>query len=131
MIRFLYGDSLADHSRLAQSMFRDRAKQFSERLGWEVSVDDAGEERDQYDALNPLYVIWQRPDGLHGGSMRFLPTTEPLHDPRAFPASLRRHSRSKPVYLGVHPLLPERECESNHSGTAHARRCCADGRSEA
>jgi len=75
MIRFLYGDSLADHSRLAQSMFRDRAKQFSERLGWEVSVDDAGEERDQYDALNPLYVIWQRPDGLHGGSMRFLPTT--------------------------------------------------------
>ena len=75
MISFLYGDSLAEHSRLAQSMFRDRAKQFSERLGWEVSVDDAGEERDQYDALNPLYVIWQRPDGLHGGSMRFQPTT--------------------------------------------------------
>lgn len=75
MIRFLYGDSLSQHSTLAASMFRDRAKQFSERLGWEVSVDAAGEERDQYDALNPLYVIWQRPDGLHGGSMRFLPTT--------------------------------------------------------
>ena len=75
MIRFLYADSLTTHSRLAASMFQDRAKQFSERLGWEVSVNAAGEERDQYDALNPLYVIWQRPDGLHGGSMRFLPTT--------------------------------------------------------
>ena len=29
---------------------------------------------DQYDALNPLYVIWQGEDGRHGGSMRFLPT---------------------------------------------------------
>jgi hypothetical protein len=72
-------------------------------------------------------VIWQRPDGLHGGSMRFLPTTGRCmtHE------HLQRYSRSKPVYLGVHPFLPERECESNHSGTAHARRCCADGRSEA
>lgn len=75
MIRFLYADSLSTQSRLAGAMFQDRAKQFSERLGWEVSVSADGEERDPYDALNPLYVIWQRPDGLHGGSMRFLPTT--------------------------------------------------------
>ncbi len=34
-----------------------------------------GEERDEYDDLNPLYVIWEMPDGRHGGSMRFLPTT--------------------------------------------------------
>ena len=27
--------------------------------------------------MNPLYVIWQRADGSHGGSMRFLPTTAP------------------------------------------------------
>ena len=25
--------------------------------------------------LNPLYVIWEIPDGSHGGSMRFLPTS--------------------------------------------------------
>jgi acyl homoserine lactone synthase len=131
MIRFLYGDSLADHSRLAQSMFRDRAKQFSERLGWEVSVDDAGEERDQYDALNPLYVIWQRPDGLHGGSMRFLPTTGRCMTHEHFLHLSGGTPCSKPVYLGVHPFLPERECESNNSGTAHACRYCADGRSEA
>jgi len=56
-------------------MFRDRADQFHHRLGWEVTVDDNGFERDSYDDLNPLYVIWEQPNGLHGGSMRFLPTT--------------------------------------------------------
>ena len=75
MIRYLYADQLADHPRLALSMFRDRAAQFHSRLNWEVTVHDDGTERDAYDALNPLYVIWQRPDGLHGGSLRFLPTT--------------------------------------------------------
>lgn len=75
MIRFLYGDMLHRHGRLAKGMFRDRAAQFSERLGWAVTVDAAGEERDAYDALNPLYVIWETGAGEHGGSMRFLPTT--------------------------------------------------------
>ncbi len=57
-------------------MFRDRAVQFADRMKWEVSVDENGWERDEYDALDPLYVIWVNPDGGHGGSMRFLPTTE-------------------------------------------------------
>ncbi len=75
MIRYLYGTDLSRHPRLARSMFRDRADQFHTRLGWAVSVDAAGEERDAYDALNPLYVIWERADGSHGGSMRLMPTT--------------------------------------------------------
>ncbi|MEX0366905.1 MAG: acyl-homoserine-lactone synthase, partial [Ruegeria sp.] len=33
---------------------------------------------DQYDDLNPLYVIWEEEDGSHGGSMRVLPTTGPV-----------------------------------------------------
>lgn len=74
MIRYLYGDQLAAWPRLADTMFLDRADQFKTRLGWEVSVDHNGHERDQYDALNPLYVIYQRPDGTHGGSMRLLPS---------------------------------------------------------
>ncbi len=78
MLRYIYGRDLHTHSRLAKSMFRDRADQFKTRLGWSVQVDAQGLERDTYDALNPLYVIWQRPDGLHGGSMRFLPTTGPV-----------------------------------------------------
>ncbi len=75
MLRYIYSDDLHIYPKLGSSMFRDRADQFRTRLGWEVDVDDQGEERDQYDALNPLYVIWEEPDGSHGGSMRFLPTT--------------------------------------------------------
>ena len=75
MLTFLYAQDLDARPLLRDSMFRDRAAQFQARLGWPVNVDDAGREQDQYDALNPLYVIWERPDGRHGGSARFLPTT--------------------------------------------------------
>ena len=75
MIHFVYWHSLTKMEKLAHGMFADRGKQFSDRLGWDVSVDDDGEERDQYDALNPLYVIVCDDFGRHQGSMRFLPTT--------------------------------------------------------
>lgn len=75
MIRYLYADELQNYPRLAATMFQDRATQFHDRQGWDVTVDENGQERDEYDDLNPLYVIWERPDGTHGGSMRFLPTT--------------------------------------------------------
>ena len=74
MLKFLYADELDDHYQLSTSMFQDRTQQFHNRLKWDVCVDHKGEERDEYDSLNPLYVIWERDDGLHGGSMRFLPT---------------------------------------------------------
>lgn len=75
MLRYLYADDLARFPTLAHSMFEDRKAQFHDRLAWDVTVHDDGTERDEYDALNPLYVIWEQPDGRHGGSMRFLPTT--------------------------------------------------------
>ncbi|WP_298837598.1 acyl-homoserine-lactone synthase [uncultured Roseobacter sp.] len=76
MLRYLYADQLKQYPLLTETMFRDRADQFKTRLGWEVDVDAEGHERDEYDDLNPLYVIWEKADGTHGGSMRFLPTTE-------------------------------------------------------
>lgn len=78
MLRYVYAHDLHNHADLARSMFRDRADQFKTRLGWDVQVNPHGEERDQYDDLDPLYVIWEMPDGSHGGSMRFLPTTGPV-----------------------------------------------------
>ncbi len=78
MLRYLYADELHKFPDLAKGMFRDRADQFKTRLGWDVKVNDKGEERDQYDDLNPLYVIWEEADGSHGGSMRILPTTGPV-----------------------------------------------------
>jgi len=78
MIQYLYADQLVQYPDLRTSMFRDRAAQFSTRLKWDVTLDADGLETDAYDALNPLYVIWKQPDGRHGGSMRFLPTTGPV-----------------------------------------------------
>lgn len=78
MLRYIYADDLHQFPKLRHTMFQDRADQFRTRLKWEVDVDNQGYERDQYDALNPLYVIWEQPDGSHGGSMRFLPTTGPV-----------------------------------------------------
>ena len=75
MIRFLYADELRAYPALRATMFRDRAEQFRRRLNWDVTVDEDGLEVDEYDALNPLYIIWETPQGLHGGSMRVLPTT--------------------------------------------------------
>ncbi|MEO0401082.1 MAG: acyl-homoserine-lactone synthase [Pseudomonadota bacterium] len=75
MLRYVYASELNDHPKLAHTMFLDRADQFKTRLGWDVTIDADGYERDEYDDLNPLYVIWEEPDGSHGGSMRFLPTT--------------------------------------------------------
>lgn len=77
MIRYIYGNDLHRHTALAEGMFRDRARQFHDRLGWDVTVDAQGAERDAYDAQNPLYVIWQDKEGGHQGSMRLLPTTGP------------------------------------------------------
>ncbi len=74
MLRYVYGHDLQHFPLLRDTMFRDRADQFLTRLGWAVRVNAAGEERDEYDDLNPLYLIWQNEDGRHGGSMRFLPT---------------------------------------------------------
>lgn len=75
VICFTYGDSLSTKRLLQSSMFRDRAAQFHDRLGWNVHVNEDGEERDQYDLLNPLYLIAVDGNGRHEGSMRFLPTT--------------------------------------------------------
>ena len=75
MIRYLYASQLDAHADLAADMFRDRAAQFRDRMKWDVTVDELGWETDQYDALDPLYVIAEDENGNHAASMRFLPTT--------------------------------------------------------
>lgn len=78
MLRYIYANDLHQFPRLADEMFIHRAEQFRTRLGWDVSVNAQGHERDEYDDLNPLYVIWETSEGGHGGSTRFLPTTGPV-----------------------------------------------------
>lgn len=74
MIRFIYAEDLSAFPVLAEGMFRDRADQFKTRLGWDVKINEYGWERDEYDALNPLYIIAEDARGRHAGSMRTLPT---------------------------------------------------------
>jgi acyl homoserine lactone synthase len=74
MIRYIYSDQLSLYPLLAESMFKDRAAQFKDRLDWDVTVDNNGWEVDEYDRLNPLYIIWENADGRHGGSVRIMPT---------------------------------------------------------
>lgn len=74
MIHYIYANALDAFPTLKKTMFEDRADQFKSRLNWDVDVDSDGQERDEYDAMNPMYIIWKGADGTHGGSMRVLPT---------------------------------------------------------
>ena len=53
-----------------------RAKIFSEKLGWDVSVKN-GLEIDRFDSEGPVYIIYQDQAGFVTGSCRLLPTTGP------------------------------------------------------
>lgn len=75
MILIATGHELRKRPSLQKKMFQDRAEQFANRLGWNVVVNEQGEERDQYDELNPVYVIAMDQRERHLGSMRFMPTT--------------------------------------------------------
>lgn len=75
MLHYIYANELYQFPKLRDGMFRDRAAQFGHRLGWDaVHVDVHGHEKDAYDTMNPLYIIWELEDGSHGGSMRMMPT---------------------------------------------------------
>lgn len=55
-------------------MHLHRGRVFKDRLEWEVRVKD-GRERDQYDDLDPTYLLYIAPNGELKGSIRLLPTT--------------------------------------------------------
>ncbi len=77
MFTLVYGDDLFDFPQLANEMFHDRRAQFKDALGWNLAVDALGREIDQYDLVNPLYLILRDAGGSHLGSTRLLPTTGP------------------------------------------------------
>lgn len=71
-------DALNKHhySDILEDMFRLRARVFGGRLGWEVTIQ-AGQERDQFDDLDPAYIIALDPAQRVIGCMRALQTTGP------------------------------------------------------
>jgi N-acyl-L-homoserine lactone synthetase len=95
-----------------------RARVFRERLGWNVTVR-SGRETDEYDALDPTYLLAVT-DDLRDlvGCARLLPATGPTMLGRTFPTLLD----GKPVPF--HPGLIEssRFCVDTELGTKNAAR---------
>lgn len=75
MIRLVHGGSPSDPS--FDAMFVGRAQVFVDRLGWPLVVGEDGREIDQFDALDPLYLMAHDRTGQLAGSMRLMPTTGP------------------------------------------------------
>ena len=69
-----------------EGMFRLRHEVFKERLNWDVGCI-AGKERDDFDDLNPVYIVCEE-DGEVLGSWRLLPTTGPYMLKNVFPELL-------------------------------------------
>lgn len=67
----------ARYPGLLDRMFKLRKEVFSDHLGWSVTVTN-GSEKDRYDDLGPVYLLWCDDDGQRlYGSMRLMPTTGP------------------------------------------------------
>jgi N-acyl-L-homoserine lactone synthetase len=76
MIKLVKGMERNSYPSEIEQMFSLRKKVFYDRLGWDVRVKD-GWECDQFDDLNPLYVLKLDDDGYVVASLRLLPTTGP------------------------------------------------------
>lgn len=76
MIIVIDGLNRHRYTRLLDEMFALRARVFGQRLGWEVDVQD-GREIDQYDALDPAYVIGVNDENQVVSCARALQTTGP------------------------------------------------------
>lgn len=90
----------AANSEHLAAMHRLRAKIFSGRLGWDVSVG-RGQEHDEYDDLEPTYILALTDAGAVAACARLLPAAGPTMLERTFPQLLAKGS------LGAHAAMVE------------------------
>lgn len=71
-------DALNRHrfEALLDEMFRLRARVFGDRLGWDIDIKN-GRETDEFDALDPAYLVGLDDDGRVVSCTRLLQTTGP------------------------------------------------------
>ena len=81
MMQLLTPDHFAEFADAIFEMHRLRYRVFKERLDWNVQITD-GMEMDQYDGMDPVYLLQRGPDGQLQGCVRLLRSTGPnmLHD---------------------------------------------------
>lgn len=76
MIRIVTADQYESCRPLLRQMFRLRYRVFKERMGWDVqTVGD--EERDEFDLLDPVYILVLNDDDDVTACWRLLPTVGP------------------------------------------------------
>ncbi len=94
------------HTQLMDGMFKLRKKVFADQLQWSVETN-GNWERDAYDNLSPVYIIWVKSRKVLG-AIRLLPTTGPtlLHD----------------VFVNTFPNT----ASLSAPGIWEATRCCVD-----
>jgi acyl homoserine lactone synthase len=80
-------DRYVEHQNLLKQMYRLRADVFGGRLEWDVTVTDGGE-RDQYDDLNPTYILAVSVGNKVVGCARLLPAVGPTMLELTFPQLL-------------------------------------------
>lgn len=106
------------HAGLLSQSFQLRKTVFFDRLGWDVSIN--GEvERDEYDDLNPAYLLWcnETRDQLYG-AVRLMPTTGPtlLYDVFRETFPLARDLMSPTIWEGTRMCIDEMAIERDYSG---------------
>lgn len=78
-------------TKLLEQQHELRARIFSDRLGWDVSVQ-GGQELDEFDHLRPTYILAVSETGRVAGCARLLPTTGPTMLQNTFPMLLSERS---------------------------------------
>lgn len=89
MIVAVHTHEYKQYSTVLSEMFKTRKRVFWEKLSWDVTIDGDCE-RDQYDRIGAVYLVWcDQARTRHYGSIRLMPTTGPtlLYDVfrRTFP----------------------------------------------
>jgi acyl homoserine lactone synthase len=89
MIHVVEPSAYENYENYLDEMYRQRTRLFSEKLEWEVSVDDKGREIDEFDHMSPVYLLAICPTTKRlKGSLRLLPTTGPTLLSQAFGATV-------------------------------------------
>lgn len=87
MIQLITSDRYGEFAVALSDMHRLRYRVFKDRLGWEVETA-GGMEADEFDALEPAYLLLRAFDGRLLGCVRLLPSLGPNMLRDAFPALL-------------------------------------------
>jgi acyl homoserine lactone synthase len=91
MMYLIERNRFGEFARELAAMHRLRHRVFKERLGWEVTVS-GDMEIDEYDSLEPVYLLYSSGGGRIEGCVRLLPTTGPNMLRNSFPALLGPNS---------------------------------------